>query len=83
MEFTKGQIAAEQLTNFLNSATMEDREEFVTAILAEHRELQQRVFNLMVNTQLGFATLDKTESYDYRNEYAVKQSVKIAEFLNK
>lgn len=77
----KGAKAAEQLTDFLNSATSTDRAEFVQALMTEHRELQQNVSTLFVETNKAWATQYKNGTFDARNETAVRNAVVMVQAL--
>jgi hypothetical protein len=83
----KGKQMAEALLDFVNGASMKDKEAFVQQMLRGHRTLQQEAFNLMIDTCKAWSALDGTELYDDRNNYAVQTSVKImkatGEWINK
>lgn len=78
---SKGAVLAEQLSDFLNGASNQDKKDFVIQMMKEHRFLQQEVFNLMVDTMEGWAKLENTKLYDARNKYAVDTSAKIVKML--
>lgn len=78
----KGVKMAEKLTDFVNGASLQEKQAFVQYMLREHRHLQQEVFNLMLGTIEGWSKLVGTSFYDQRNQHAVHTSNAIIQFLN-
>ena len=78
---TKGAQAVENLTDFLNSSTSKDREDFVEALMREHRELQQSTSNLFLEANKAWATQYKEGNFDARNEQAVRNGVIMVQAL--
>lgn len=72
MTKTKAEIAVSQLTEFVNSATSKDIEEFSKVMMGEHRTLQEDTFMLFMETCKQWAKLDKDGNYDARNQFTVK-----------
>lgn len=78
----KGITAAEQLSDFINSASQQDMHYFVNALLSDHRDLQQKMFSTMVLPIIeGNARNHVAGYYDARNEHAAVTSRRIATIL--
>jgi len=70
---------AHELTNFVNvlNQTSKEHEEFVSAVLNDHRTLQQEVGGLVFKLIKGWADAYDNGQYDARNEYLCKCCKKI------
>lgn len=80
-EKVTGNQMAEMLTDFINSSTSMDREEFVATMMREHRTLQEDTFLLMLQTVKGWANKPNFD-VDGRNAYTVQASRAIVKGLN-
>jgi len=67
----KAKDAAESISRFANSMSLfgKDSEDFVDAIMRDHRTLQQSTFGLFMQCIEAWS---KTDRFDARNEYTVK-----------
>lgn len=79
---TKGKQVAEMLSNFINSATQQDKKDFVDAMMVEHRTLQQDVFLLFLQTCDAWSEMKEQDRYDARNEFTVNTSCKIKDLVD-
>jgi hypothetical protein len=78
-----GKEMAEQLSEFINVATWMEKEEFVDAIMSEHRALQQDAFSMFMSCIDGWASLYNSGQYDGRNERACEYSKKMIDSIYK
>jgi hypothetical protein len=78
---TKGEAVADQLTNFLNSASIKDTEDFVNAMMVEHRFLQEETFKLFLKTCSKWSEMLEADRFDDRNVFTVKTSKKITDLI--
>lgn len=79
-EKSKGYQMAQELTDFLNNFSPDDKG-FVNGLMREHRTLQQNTFRLMVKTMEAWAAQYDNKMYDDRNEATCRLSKKITELL--
>ena len=70
----KGQEVADTLSDFVNSAMLDDKDEFVQAITSDHRALQQDNFSMMLKCIEKWSRDYEAGNYDARNERACKAS---------
>jgi hypothetical protein len=76
-----GAEAAEQLTDFLNSAGEKECEEFIQTITNDHRFLQQEAFTLFMGCINQWSLHLQNGRYDERNEHACKTSRRIEDSI--
>lgn len=69
-----GTEMANEISSFINSATCEQKEEFVQTVLSDHRALQQDTFSMFLQCIVGWSKEAETGNYDARNERACKAS---------
>lgn len=81
MSSKQGALVAEKLSDLVNSTSINNREDFVSTVLGDHRTLQQETFNLFIETMRSWAKLENTDFYDERNKYAVETSAKIIRLI--
>lgn len=81
-EQTKGAKVAEQLTDFLNSASQQDVKDFTEAMMVEHRYLQEEAFKLFLKTCEEWSKMHDADRFDARNEFTVKTSKKITQLID-
>lgn len=75
MERKTGKQMAEELSNFVNGATYQEKQEFVETVLADHRSLQQDTFSMFLQCISEWAKDAEANNYDARNERACKASL--------
>ena len=77
MKKMTGKELAKQLSQFVNiMANAKEEDEFVEAIMREHRTLQQSTFKLVMKLIVAWAETGD-DFYDLRNEYTVLQCKEI------
>jgi hypothetical protein len=82
MDEERGRQAAEDLTNFLNSADSRDVAAFVEAITKRsHRTLQQRAFHAFGKCIEQWKESWSEHEYDPRNEHTCEVSASIVYLL--
>jgi hypothetical protein len=74
-----GAKVAQDLASLVNIMGSTEREQFVLALLREHRTLQQQVFEVFLQFALGLA-LD-VRGHDARNEWAHERAQEIIDKL--
>lgn len=72
---------AEQFSNFINSSTNSEREEFARHMVSDHRTLQEDSFLTFYHAVRIWAECYDKDIYDARNEYTVKASKAMVEGL--
>lgn len=77
----RGDKAAQRLLDFLNSATIMDRDDFVQSLTNDHRFLQQEAFKLFLSCIEEWALDYESGNYDDRNMYTSKSSSQIVKAL--
>lgn len=70
-----GRQMAEELSNFINSATLQQQQEFVDAVVSDHRTLQQDTFSMFLKCINLWAVNAEQGNYDERNARACKASL--------
>jgi len=78
-ELSKGQQAAQTMSNLVNSYGSEERKKFIEAMANDHRSLQQSFTRLCVD---WFRKLEN-QSHDLRNEASVKLAKELKPVLDK
>jgi len=70
---TDSKAVAEAVGDLVNNMCF-DSEEFVEAIMSQHRTLQQSTFRLFIDTMKRWEKMGEIGLYDARNEQTVMQS---------
>lgn len=74
-----GQELAKEISRFVNRmANGKEEQEFVDALMREHRTLQQNTFGLLCQLIREWASVEENR-YDLRNEFTVQTCKKIVE----
>jgi hypothetical protein len=77
-----GREVAEQLVDFMNSASLKEIDEFVTEVTTSHRYLQGETFRLFFKCMKEWDSNYRNNNYDPRNESACLLSHRFMELLD-
>lgn len=74
MDRKTGKEVAETVSNFVNVAFESEKEEFVDAVVTDHKTLQEDMFGMFLGCIDKWSEMAKQGNYDARNEYACRMS---------